>query len=155
MASWIGKANRESETLPVLRFREALQSLLLVRKLKGTLCLTRAGKDAAEVWEELWNHLADRLVPAKDGFDTDATLLLLLFAATSSHGYLPLDTIAGALTHLGWRTSARNPIKDHQLYWLTAMDVLRNASESGTGPHDRWRLSPTARELARAGLRSR
>lgn len=153
MASWIGKANRESDTLPVLRFREALQSLGLIRKLKGTLRLTRAGKNAAEAWEELWSHLADRLVPTKDGFETDATLLLLLFAATSSHGDLPLDAIAQALTHLGWRRSTRSPIKDHQLYWLTAMGVLRNASEPETGPHDRWRLSPTARELARAALR--
>jgi hypothetical protein len=155
MGNWIGKANRESETLPVLRFREALQSLGLVRKIKGTLRLTRVGAHAQEVRQELWNHLADRLVPTKEGFDTDATLLLLLFAATSFHCDLPLDTIAEALTELGWRTGAGNPIRDNQLYWLTAMDILRNTSEPGIGPNDRWRLSPSAKHLARAALRSR
>ena len=87
---WIGKANRESDTTPVLHFRKALQALGLLRKHKGSLVLTRAGRDSQAAWQTLWNHLADRLVPNTDGFETDATLLLLLCAATSPGSELPL-----------------------------------------------------------------
>ncbi len=153
MTGWIGKANRESETWPVLRFREALQSLGLLRKVHGNLRLTRAGKNAQEAWEELWNHLADRLVPTKEGFETDATLLLLLCAATSTDGELPLDSIAVALSHLGWQTGGGQPIQDHALYRLVATDVLRNMSGPEPELGQRWRISPAAAELARAALR--
>ena len=39
MHGWIGKANREIDTTPVLDFRKALQALGLVRKHKGSLLL--------------------------------------------------------------------------------------------------------------------
>ena len=61
MRRWIGKANRESDSVPLLVFREALQSVGLLRKRKGVLRLTRAGRRAQSAPEELWNHLADRL----------------------------------------------------------------------------------------------
>ena len=43
MGGWIGPRNREANCAPVLRFRESLQSVGLLRKHKGTLVLTRAG----------------------------------------------------------------------------------------------------------------
>jgi hypothetical protein len=96
MQRWIGKANRESDCVPILLFREALQALGLLQKRKGVLRLTRAGRAAQEAPEELWNHLADRLVPTGPGFDTDATLLVLAFAASSADAELPVDVIAAA-----------------------------------------------------------
>jgi len=36
---WIGKANREDQTLPVLLLRESAQHLGLIRKIKGRLVL--------------------------------------------------------------------------------------------------------------------
>jgi hypothetical protein len=101
MQRWIGKANRESDCVPILLFREALQALGLLQKRKGVLRLTRAGRAALEAPEALWNHLADRLVPSSAGFDTDATLLVLAFAASSADAELPIDVIAAALTDLG------------------------------------------------------
>ena len=41
MADWIGSANRESETYPVLWFRESAQKLALVRRYGGRLLLTK------------------------------------------------------------------------------------------------------------------
>ncbi len=41
---WIGKANREDQTLPVLLLRESAQQLGLIRKIKGRLVLTSAAK---------------------------------------------------------------------------------------------------------------
>jgi len=154
MHGWIGQANRESDTTPVLHFRKALQGLGLLRKHKGSLLLTRAGHDSHAAWQTLWNRLADRLVPNTDGFDTDATLLLLLYAATSPDSELPLDTIAAALTHLGWQSNDGTPIVGYDLYRLRAFDVLRNVSTAHVSRSDRWRIDDEVAELARAALRT-
>lgn len=61
MVDWIGTANRECHTVPVLRFRESLQQLGLLRKYRGRLLLTRAGAAARGNPERLWRHLAERL----------------------------------------------------------------------------------------------
>lgn len=153
MHRWIGKANREIDTTPVLHFRKALQALGLLRKHKGSLLLTRAGHDSLAAWQTLWKHLADRLVPNADGFDTDATLLLLLYAATSPDSELPLDTIAAALTHLGWQSHDGTPIVDYDLYPLRALDVLRNVSTEHFSRGGRWRIDDEVAELAPAALR--
>lgn len=118
MHGWIRKANREIDTTPILHFREALQGLGLLRKHKGSLLLTRAGHDSHAAWQLLWNQLTDRLVPNADGFDTDATLLLLLYAATSPDSEIALDTIAAALTHMGWQSNDGTPVVGYGLYQL-------------------------------------
>ncbi len=153
MGGWIGKPNREHDTTPVLHFRKALQSVGLLRKHKGSLQLTRAGSEAQAAWPVSWNHLADRLLPTAGGFETDATLLLLAYAATSPNTELPLDTIAAALTHLGWQSGDRTPIAGYDLYRLRALDILRNISHTRPQRTDRCPISPEAAELARAALR--
>jgi Plasmid pRiA4b ORF-3-like protein len=152
MGGWIGKANRESETTPVLHFRQVLQSLGLLRKYKGALRLTRAGAAAQQAPEELWNRLADTLVPAESDFNSDAALLLLTYAATSADAELPLDEVAAALTAVGWQTDDGRPIERRDLYWVPALEVLRNVTSEPTGWLDRWRISPAAARLARAAL---
>jgi hypothetical protein len=154
MGGWIGKANRESETMPVLHFRKVLQSLGLLRKHKGALRLTRAGASAQQAPEELWNHVADKLVPAADGFDTDAALLLLAYAATSAESEIPLDDIAAALTTVGWRADSQ-PIERRDLFGIPALEVLRNVTTEPTTWADRWRISQAAAKLARAALQQR
>lgn len=151
MTGWIGKANRENETTPVLHFRKLLQSLGLLRKRSGKLLLTRAGAAAQHANEELWNALADKLASEREGFDADATLLLLLYAATSAGAGIPLDDVVAALTELGWRTD-RGPIARRDLYWLRAVEVMTNLSSGQSGRYDRWRISPAAARLARAAL---
>ena len=153
MTGWIGKANREIDTSPVLHFRKALQSFGLLRKHRGSLQLTRSGRDSQADWQYLWNRLADRLVPNTHGFDTDATMLLLAYAATSPGIDLPLDTIATALNYLGWQSHDGTPIDGHDLYWLHAVDVLRNVSNALSHRGGRWQISVEAAELARAALR--
>lgn len=53
-------------------------------------------------------------------------MLLLAFAASSADAELPLDVIAAALTALGWRTEAGRPVERRVLYWVGALEVLRN-----------------------------
>jgi Plasmid pRiA4b ORF-3-like protein len=155
MGGWIGKANRESETMPVLHFRQMMQSYGLLQKRKGVLRLTRAGAAAQRAPEALWNRLAATLVPSARGFDTDATLLLLAYAASSADAELPLDDIAAALAALGWRTELGRPVDRGDLYWIVALEVLRNVASEPTEWVERWRVSPMAAKLARAALQRR
>lgn len=102
-ASWIGKKNREDLTAPVLNFRQSLQAVGLLREHRGRLLLTKAGAKARRDPELLWLHLRDRLIPTKEGFDRDATLLLLAYAADSAGQEMPIAAVATALEDLGWR----------------------------------------------------
>jgi hypothetical protein len=152
-ADWIGKANREHDTTPVLHLRKALQSLGLLRKAKDKLVLTRAGALAQQAPEALWNHLADRLIPSGEGFETDATILTLAYAATSAGRELPLDEVAAALTELGWRTGEHGSIDRYDLYWLRGLDIVRNVTSEHRALSGRWLVSQTAAILARAALK--
>jgi hypothetical protein len=153
MGDWIGTRNREANCAPVLRFRESLQSVGLLRKHKGTLVLTRAGVVAQRDSELLWEHLAARLIPSGDDFEAIATILLLMCVGTSSGGGIPLGPATAALNELGWRHSDRRLVQDHELYWLSAVDVLKNVSDEPADRINRRRVSPAAAALARAALR--
>jgi hypothetical protein len=104
--------------------------------------------------EELWNLLADKLVPASDGFETDATLLTLVYAATSANAPILLDDVAASLAELGWRAGDRGPVQPHDLYWLRADAILTNVSSVQSSSRASIRpVSPAAARLARAALR--
>lgn len=104
---WIGKANREDQTLPVLQLRESAQRLGLIRKIKGRLVLTSAAKRLLDDPAGLWLFLA-RAVAHRHRHDAerDATLLLLLeLAAGKRTGWADyLEAVSFGLGALGWRT---------------------------------------------------
>jgi hypothetical protein len=81
--------------------------------------------------------------------------LLLAYAATSADAELPLDEVAAALTAAGWQTGDGRPVDRRDLYWIPALEVLRNVTSEPTGWLDRWRISPAAARLARAALRQK
>ncbi len=152
VAEFAPHVNREVSAFPLIWFRESLRDLGLVRKLKGRLVLTKAGKAAHASLARLWSHLVERLVPASDDSAADdMDLLLLLFAATSRDGSMPLDQIAEALAGLGWQTS-RGPLRAHDLYHVPVLAVLRNVSDSPTSIAANEHISPVAAALARAVL---
>ena len=154
MSDWIGATNREVHAVPLLHFRQTLQSMGLLRKHKGTLVLTRAGAATQRDPAELWNHLAHRLPTGKDGtFESHATLLLLAYAATSNNSdNLPLDQIATALTELGWRHPDGRTLAGYELYRMPAFDMLINISDQPVPLGHRRRITPAAATLARAAL---
>lgn len=152
MGDWIGKNNREVNCRPLLDFRQSLQHSGLLRKYKGTLVLTRAGAAAQRDPAQLWNHLASRLLQGGDEFETQATLLLLVYAGTSANAELPLDRIASVLTELGWRHGDGRPLEGHELYRLSAFHLLENVSDRPVSWRTRNRLSTAAAALARAAL---
>ncbi|WP_211882780.1 plasmid pRiA4b ORF-3 family protein [Pseudarthrobacter albicanus] len=59
---WPGKANRESQTRPVLLVRQQLQAWKLLRKSKGRLVLSPAGRKTYDGGRKLWDYLADAVV---------------------------------------------------------------------------------------------
>ncbi len=153
MGDWIGKNNRESLAAPLLGFRESLQSIGLLRKYKGSLLLTRVGASAQRDPRRLWDLLADKLIPVADGFDRDATLLLLAYAASSPGQEVPLKPITEALAHLGWRHRGGRSLQDYELYRLRAFDTLINIAGEQAELGGRRVISPAAAALARAALR--
>ncbi|WP_232668266.1 plasmid pRiA4b ORF-3 family protein [Pseudonocardia sp. TRM90224] len=100
--SWIGKLNREVQTLPVLEFREAAQQAQLVRKHRGKLVRTPAGRKLAFDPTGLWSHLAARMPvgATTDRYERQAGLLLLIGIAA---GWDSLDAeVAHGLSAIGW-----------------------------------------------------
>jgi hypothetical protein len=153
MNDWIGKRNREIQCYPLLRFREGVQSLGLLRKHKGTLLLTKAGVAAQRDADRLWEHLAGRLIPKSDEkFGAQATLLMLALAAASAGSKLPFDKIAALLAELGWRYSDGRSISESSLRQLPAYEVLINVTDQPVARALRNIISPAAAALARRAL---
>ncbi|MHA7172796.1 plasmid pRiA4b ORF-3 family protein [Arthrobacter monumenti] len=58
---WIGKINREAQTPPVLELHARMREWKLLRKYKGRLVRTPAGRKVADDDAALWNYLAGAL----------------------------------------------------------------------------------------------
>jgi hypothetical protein len=125
---WPGTGNRESQTLPVLGFRELLRTLGLVRKYRGRLLLTKLGKQVRGDQARLLAHLAASIPSGEDEPDRVAQLFALLAVASGRH---PDDDAvwvlaATALDDLGWRWPDR-PLTRHDAWRLAgpSMTLLR------------------------------
>jgi len=147
---WPGSMKRESQTPPVLRFREALQRLGLLRKSKGRLVLTKAGARGLVESGFLWGHIASRLIPDKPRFDRDAALLTLLWATGTS---VFDDVLPAALEALGWCRSDGEPLDSHDLlYAVPALDALSELAADRRGSWELITRGPAVRALAREAL---
>lgn len=99
---WIGKGNRENQTLPVLHLRESATAMGLLRKRNGMLLLTSRARAVRTDPAGLWWHLAQRMPPAsRDRCETQAGLILLAVIAARAEGD-PDVTIARLLNAIGW-----------------------------------------------------
>jgi hypothetical protein len=99
---WYGSYNRESQTLPVLEFRESAMRLGLLRKYRGWLLPTARGHKLREDPVALWWHLARSVPPrAADAPRRHAGLLLLAAVAGQIEGN-PHEYVAGMLWRAGW-----------------------------------------------------
>jgi hypothetical protein len=107
---WIGKGNREVQTLPVLNLRESAQRAGLLRKHRGKLMLTARGRTARTDPVALWWQLAER-TPAGSAavWETQAGLILLLLTAAQDTSDLNA-TITELLRAIGWTTDDDAPV---------------------------------------------
>ncbi|MGU3499466.1 plasmid pRiA4b ORF-3 family protein [Mycobacterium sp. C31M] len=154
MGDWIGKNNREVNCEPLLRFREMLQSLGLLRKHKGALLTTKVGLKARNDPAVLWQHLASRLVPTEQGsFERHATILLLTQAGGAADGRMNLEMAAAAMDAFGWRLTDYDRVPTWLFHRLPAHDLLINVADRPRSFRDEDMVSPAAAALARAALR--
>lgn len=145
----------ESNMIQVMRFRDALQHAGLIRKYKGDLLPTKAGKDGREELPLLWNHLVRRLLPRTTSeltFGHNAGLLTLLCAATS-HGELNLELAATLMTDTGWRVN-NGPVETHDVVFQGAWQaiLLWYIAPKNERAWFSDMVSPAAAELARGAL---
>jgi hypothetical protein len=99
---WIGKGNRENQTLPVLHLRESAADMGLLRKRHGTLLLTSHARKLRGDPVALWWHLAARMPPkSPDPCETQAGLILLLALAAEAAEDPDVIT-ARLLGAIGW-----------------------------------------------------
>lgn len=111
MDDWIFPVTREVHAHPVLGFREHVQRVGLLRKLKGRLVLTTAGTRAQADATRVWEQLVERLIPATPRFDSFAWVLLLLHSASAAAGEkMNVGWVARAMTQLGWRQPNGSPV---------------------------------------------
>ena len=131
-----GQGNRETQTLPVLHLRESATKMGLLRKLRGMLQLTAAGRKLRTDPVSLWWHLAGRMPPRSDRCETQAGLIWLLTVAAQRPGD-PAEIVARTLAGIGWTladgTSLSAPDADRAA-WDTR-NVLRRLGGLTDDPH--------------------
>jgi hypothetical protein len=99
---WIGKGNREVQTMPVLHLRESATKMGLLRKHRGLLMATSRGRALRGDPSGLWWHLAERMpVRSVERCERQAGLLLLIAVAAQVPGDLNA-VIARLLGAIGW-----------------------------------------------------
>ena len=109
---WIGKLNREAQTWPVLDFRESVMRLGLLRKYRGTLLATPAGRKLRDNPVALWWHLAEHLPPAKlPRPHTHASILLLAAVVIGPEAAPdPLEYTARMMWEAGYQRGDGTPL---------------------------------------------
>lgn len=114
---WIGKHNREVQTLPVFTLRKSAMRLGLLRKYRGMLLATPRGRRLRGDPLGLWWHLAEQLPPTKIARHvTHAGLLLLAGTAIgSAAGDDPLKYVARMMDEAGWRNRDGTPVTEWQV----------------------------------------
>ncbi len=152
-ARWIGKGNREIQTLPVLDLRQSAQRAGLLRKHRGTLLLTPRGRTARSDPVALWWQLAERTPPRSSAvWETQAGLILLLVTAAQNNSD-PTATITQLLGAIGWTTDDDFPVSGmmaNQAAWDTAAVLRRMGALTAEGGHER--STPHGAMFARAAL---
>lgn len=155
---WYGKHNREDLTQPILGLRQSAQRFGLLRKNRGQLLVTKAGRSLADDPAALWWHLASRLPDATPEAERQAGVLYLLTVAAGR----PLDhaLLAEGMTILGWVAGdARQPLEPTDAF-RAARDTWATLRRLGLLPERRWDEPPlapseAAGRLARAALLGR
>jgi hypothetical protein len=159
---WFGKGNREDHTQPVFELRESAMRLRLLRKLRGALVLTPAGRALRGSAEPLWWHLATHLHDGATDVESDAGGLLLLAVAAGE----PIDHqehrdfVTQWMLQLGWRSREEGePIDEWSVFsaMRNTLSLLQRIDAVPKVRYSRPAQVPSASGIAfaRAALRHR
>ena len=128
---WVGRGNREDLTAPVLSLRESATTLGLLRKARGRLTVTSAGKACASDPHALLRHVAARLPAGRREDEKDAGLLALLRTAAGQPVGWGDEEFGLLFGWLGWvSASGRQAAAAHHSARPT-LDVLGHLADSG------------------------
>ena len=151
---WIGKGNRENQTLPVLDLRESAISMGLLRKRHGMLLLTSRARALRTHPVALWWHLAERMPPkSPDRCENQAGLILLAVLAAQAAAD-PDVIVARLLRAIGWASCDGTELTERaagHASWSTMTVLRRLGALTGNGPRHLTRDGLT---FARAALYS-
>ncbi len=152
-APW-GKGNREEHVRQVRELRETGTRLGLVRKSKGKLTVTAAGRKLADDPVALAHHVIARLPGGRGQAEEDTGWLVILAAAGGSES--PYAHVADVLSGIGWRHGDGGDLLDQydvRLLGGTARAVLSLAGWN-PGPYPDLAHEPRARMLAQLAVRA-
>jgi len=155
---WIGKGNREAQTVPVLHLRETATKMGLLRKHREMLLVTSRGRDLRGNPAGLWWHLAERMPPRTAG-SCEAQAGLLLLAAVAAQVPSDADAVmARMLGAIGWIAGDGTEFT-RQMARRAAWDTWTVLRRLGGYSHDRHGLglgqpTPEGITFARAALRT-
>ena len=155
---WIGKGNRENQTLPVLHLRESAANMGLLRKRHGTLLLTSHARKLRGDPVALWWYLAKRIPPkSPDACETHAGVILLLALAAGA-AEDPDRVTARLLGAIGWVNGDGTELTElaaGQACWDTKTVLRRLGALTDDGPgHSAARPTAEGVAFARAALRN-
>jgi hypothetical protein len=155
---WIGKGNRESQTLPVLDLRESAQKAGLLRKHRGKLLLTAQGRAMRCDPVALWWLLAGKTPPrSTDACQIQAGLIVLIATAAQFTGELNA-IVADLLGAIGWMSGDGTPLTGsmaNHAGWNTTAVLRRVGAFTDERHFDRReRPTPDGASFARAALTS-
>lgn len=114
---WIGKVNREDLTPPIGQLRSAAQGLGLVRRHRGRLVLTPAGRRVRGHPSRLWTHVAETLPLGRRREQRHAGVLALLCTAGRSDEPTFDQYAAGLLAEAGWSVRGEELSDRHAFEW--------------------------------------
>jgi len=160
LADCYGKHTREEHTSSVFGLRESAMRLRLVRKLRGTLVLTPAGRALRGNAEQLWWHLATHLNDRAADVELDAGGLLLLAVAAGE----PIthnehrDFVTPYMVRLGWRSVEEGEPIDEWSVFRAMRNTLNLLERIRAVPEVRYKQAPevppaSGIAFARAALR--
>lgn len=109
---WPGKANRENQTRPVLQLRHQLQAWKLLRKSKGRLVLSPAGRKVHDGGRPLWDYLAEAMafVPEESTAIVTGIVVQWLLDGTTPSWDRRERIVADTLRAAGFRMKDGSPI---------------------------------------------
>ncbi|MBP2369081.1 plasmid pRiA4b ORF-3 family protein [Pseudonocardia parietis] len=152
---WIGKHNRENQTLPVLELRESARKAGLLRKYRGKLLLTARAQKLRADPVGLWWHLAEQLPPtSRDACENQAGLLLMIGVAAGSSEDLD-GTVARTLRDVGWMRGDGTLLTSRDAHLAagpTRTMLRRLGALTGSRFREQERTTPEGITLARAAL---
>lgn len=154
---WIGKGNREVQTLPVLNLRQSAQRVGLLRKHRGKLVLGPRGRTARTDPVALWWLLAGH-TPARSAQtrETQAGLIVLIMTAAQNTSDTNA-TVTEFLGAIGWMADDGTPVNGamaSHAAWETVTVLRRTgaltAARDVAGRHEQ--PTPHGALFARAAL---